>query len=102
MKQLDSALDAFSRMEDRLQSLSLKPSEYFARQGFISADPGEATIEGVVDVIGDRSIVFATDYPHPDALTGDVVERIAGRSGLSEESKRRILRENAERCFGLA
>ena len=27
--------------------------------------------------VGDRTIVFATDYPHPDALGGDVVGEIS-------------------------
>jgi predicted TIM-barrel fold metal-dependent hydrolase len=47
-------------------------------------------------------VVFATDYPHPDALAGDVVGRIAQRAGISAAAKQKILRDNARRCFGLA
>ena len=78
-----------------------QPSRAFADQCFISADPNERILPGIVDVIGDETITFATDYPHPDALEGDLVARIADRDGLSEESKQRILRTNAQRCFGL-
>jgi predicted TIM-barrel fold metal-dependent hydrolase len=46
--------------------------------------------------------VFATDYPHPDALAGDLVSRIADHPELSASAREKILRTNALRCFGLA
>lgn len=79
-----------------------KPSDAFAAQCFISADPNEAVLPGIVQAIGDESIVFATDYPHPDALEGDLVAQIADRETLSEQTIRRILHDNALRCFGPA
>ena len=84
-----------------MPKLPRAPSEYFARQCFISCDPGDRALESVVALCGDDVVLFATDYPHPDALAGDVVGRITGRAGLSEETKRKILRENALRCFEL-
>lgn len=82
--------------------LPLSASEYFRRQCFISADPDERTIESVVELVGDEVLLFATDYPHPDALTGDVVGRITNRERLSAESVDKILFQNARRCFGLS
>src|SRR5262249_60172226 len=82
--------------------LSLRPSEYFRRQCFISCDPQERTIPSVVELVGDECLVFATDYPHPDALSGDLVARITSRQNLGTASHERILFRNAERCFGLA
>lgn len=79
-----------------------KPSQSFADQCFISADPNERVLPGIVDTIGDETIVFATDYPHPDAVSGDLVAEIEDRDTLSEQSKQRILHDNAVRCFGLA
>ncbi len=97
------------RMDDHAHSwgwampkLPLAPSDYFARQCFISCDPGERALESVVSLCGEDVVVFATDYPHPDALAGDVVGRITSRAGLSERAKAKILRENALRCFGHA
>lgn len=97
------------RMDDHARSwgwampkLPLAPSAYFARQCFVSCDPGERTLESVVALCGEDVVLFATDYPHPDALAGDVVARIAERRQLSERAKAKILRENARRCFGLA
>jgi predicted TIM-barrel fold metal-dependent hydrolase len=96
------------RMDDHVQGwghclapLPLRPSEYFGRQCFVSTDPGERSLASVVALVGAEPILFATDYPHPDALSGDVVGRVAGRSDLGDAAKAQILRRNAERCFGL-
>ena len=97
------------RMDDHMQAwsfasapLPLTPTEYFQRQCFITAEPGERTLAAMVEIVGDQSFLFATDYPHPDALADGVVEKITGDAGLSAESKGRILQHNAERCLGLA
>lgn len=81
--------------------LPLSATEYFLRQCFISVDPGERTIETVARLVADDVLLFASDYPHPDAGSGDVVGRIADRDRLSDESIEKILYRNAERCFGL-
>jgi predicted TIM-barrel fold metal-dependent hydrolase len=81
--------------------LPLRPSEYFQRQCFVSCDPQERSLASVVELAGDGCVVFATDYPHPDALSGDLVARIAGRPELAAAAKEKILRRNAERCFGI-
>lgn len=97
------------RMDDHAESwgwampkLSLKPSEYFARQCVISCDPGERTLASVISLCGEESVVFATDYPHPDAVAGDLVGKIEERSELSADAKRKILVDNARRAFGFA
>ena len=97
------------RMDDHAQSwgwampkLPLTPSEYFARQCAISCDPGERTLGSVVSLCGEEAVVFATDYPHPDAVSGDLVAQIEGRAGLGERAKRAILVDNARRAFGFA
>jgi predicted TIM-barrel fold metal-dependent hydrolase len=56
----------------------------------------------VIELVGDDVILFASDYPHPDAIFPGAVDALAQRDDLSDESKRKILRSNAERCFGLA
>jgi uncharacterized protein len=97
------------RMDEHAESwgwampkLSLKPSEYFARQCVISCDPNERTLESVVSLCGEEAVVFATDYPHPDAVAGDLVAKIEGRSALSAAAKQKILVGNARRIFGFS
>jgi len=79
--------------------LQEKPSEYFKRQCFVSADAEEFMLPQVVDLIGDENICFSTDYPHPDHAFEGVVAELTERTDLSVESKRKILGDNAARLF---
>jgi predicted TIM-barrel fold metal-dependent hydrolase len=77
------------------------PSEYFARQCFITTEPNERGLPHFIDLLGDDIVMWASDYPHPDAIFPGAVDALADRNDLSESSKRKILRANAQRCFGL-
>ncbi|MEM9561295.1 MAG: amidohydrolase family protein [Actinomycetota bacterium] len=63
MRQMESAFDAFGRHEDRLQGLSLRPSEYVQRQirvtPYPTEDVGWIAAQGCEDVL-----LFSSDYPH--------------------------------------
>jgi predicted TIM-barrel fold metal-dependent hydrolase len=79
----------------------LAPSEYWARHGFVAASmlsPREAAIR---HEIGIDNLMFGSDYPHPEGTwpnTLTVQRYVLG--GLPESDLRRILGENAARCFG--
>jgi predicted TIM-barrel fold metal-dependent hydrolase len=63
MRFLDSAREAFVRNEERLQKLSLKPSEYVRRQ--IRATPYPAEDVGwIAREAGPEVPLFSSDYPH--------------------------------------
>jgi predicted TIM-barrel fold metal-dependent hydrolase len=63
MRQMESAFDAFLRHEDRLQALSLRPSEYVRRQ--IKATPYPTEDVGwIVEQAGAETVLFSTDFPH--------------------------------------
>jgi uncharacterized protein len=76
-----------------------KPSDYFKRQCFISADGEERMIPEVIKLMGDDNICFSTDYPHPDHPFEGVVAELADRKDIPEQSKKKILGENAARAF---
>ena len=63
MRQMESAMDAFVRHEERLQRLSLRPSEYVTRQiratPYPTEDVGWIVAQGCEDVV-----LFSSDYPH--------------------------------------
>jgi predicted TIM-barrel fold metal-dependent hydrolase len=82
--------------------LPLRPSEYFARQCYISCEPDERALPALISVLGDDNLLFASDYPHPDGIFPGVVAALADRADLSPGSKAKLLRDNALRCFGLA
>jgi predicted TIM-barrel fold metal-dependent hydrolase len=99
LERMDEHMHAWAHA---IAKLPLAPSEYFRRQCFITCDPNERSLASVAALAGEDVIAFATDYPHPDALAGDLVARITERAELSLAAQEKILRRNAERCFGLA
>jgi predicted TIM-barrel fold metal-dependent hydrolase len=63
MHQMESAFDAFVRHEERLQRLSLRPSEFVRRQ--IKATPYPTEDVGwIVEQAGAETVLFSTDFPH--------------------------------------
>jgi len=63
MRQMESAFEAFAKHEQRLQDLSLRPSEYVHRQ--IKATPYPTEDVGwIVEQGGADLVLFSTDFPH--------------------------------------
>jgi len=63
MRQMESAMDAFSRHEDRLKNLSLRPSEYVQRQMRFTPYPTE-DVGWIIEQAGEQVAMFSSDYPH--------------------------------------
>lgn len=82
-------------------SLKMKPSEYFKRNCVVSCDPDEAAVPYVTDLVGDDNIVFASDYPHFDAMFPGAVAGIAEREEMPEATKMKILGLNAAKLIHL-
>ena len=79
-----------------------RPSEYFRRQCMVSMDPGEAIVEAVVRHAGEDLLVWASDYPHPDAtFPGAVTKTLGVLEAVPASVRRKILAENAARLYGL-
>jgi predicted TIM-barrel fold metal-dependent hydrolase len=78
------------------------PSDYL-RSGncFYACDPDEEIIPYVASVMGEDTIVYASDYPHWDCRFPDSVRLIAERDDISPELKRKILSENGKRLYNL-
>jgi predicted TIM-barrel fold metal-dependent hydrolase len=78
------------------------PLEYLARgQIYVSCEPGEPILPGVIDVLGDDFILYASDYPHWDSEFPNSTKPLRERQDLSETSRAKILAGNARRFFGL-
>ncbi len=82
-------------------SLTATPTEYFKRQCFISCDPGEELLYQVVDFLGAQNVVFATDFPHPDAKYPNALKSFLELPRVDAATKRKILWDNALRLYGL-
>jgi len=77
------------------------PSEYFKRQCYISIDPDERAVAGVIPFIGDDRFFWASDFPHPDHTAGYMHELAEMLAPLPEISRRRILADNVTAAYGL-
>ena len=66
----------------------------------VSMDPGEAIVEAVVRHAGEDLLVWASDYPHPDATFPGAVTKTLGVLEAVPASVRRMA-ENAARLYGL-
>jgi predicted TIM-barrel fold metal-dependent hydrolase len=63
LRQMESAFDAFARHEERLQQLSLRPSEYVRRQVRATPYPTE-DVGWIIEQAGPEICLFSSDYPH--------------------------------------
>ena len=85
--------------------LKMLPSEYFRRQCWISFDPDESMLGFTANspLCGADRIIWASDYPHPDAKFPGVTEELAeALAGLTLEQKRAITSESAIALYGIS
>jgi predicted TIM-barrel fold metal-dependent hydrolase len=64
---------------------------------------GEAMARGIIDVLGDRCLMYQSDYPHGQCFypnTPDIY--LSWESGLGKDTMRRIMSENAERYLRMS
>src|SRR5262245_40358854 len=80
------------------KDLTMKPSDYFKRQVFVSVEPDEAGVKYVIDDLGADRLVFSTDYPHGDSKYPHAVESFLSLK-ISDEEKRKILWDNCAEFY---
>jgi uncharacterized protein len=84
------------------KDLSLTPTEYFARQCVICTDPDDPLAAWVVEQVGADHVMWASDFPHPDALYPEAVTSFLGESaehGLAGADLATVLWETPVRCY---
>jgi uncharacterized protein len=82
--------------------LSMRPSEIFQRNCWISFEPVEGSIKVLADYIGPHKILWATDYPHPDGFFPGAPKMIEERmQGLSPQTKHQVMAGGAMGFYGL-
>jgi predicted TIM-barrel fold metal-dependent hydrolase len=78
------------------------PVEYLERgQIHLTCEGEEPILPGVIDVLGDDFIMFASDFPHWDSDYPNATRAMVERTDVSEASRAKILATNAERFFRL-
>ena len=81
--------------------LSMKPSDYFRRQGYVTYQQDQF-LEPIVPLIGEDNIIWGADYPHPDCLWPES-RRILDKnlSGFSESVRRKITCDNVAKLYDI-
>jgi predicted TIM-barrel fold metal-dependent hydrolase len=99
LERLDEQVHGFG---DFCPEMRLRPSEYFARQCWISAEVDESALAAIAPIVGEERIVWGSDYPHHDAtFPGALRELERAISPLPERARERILGRNAMELYGL-
>ncbi|MDT5108803.1 MAG: uncharacterized protein QOE20_693 [Mycobacterium sp.] len=78
------------------------PNEYLqAGNIWTTCEPEEPILPGVIDVLGDDFIMFASDYPHWDGEWPQSTKHLRSRPDISESTREKIGGRNAQRFYGL-
>jgi uncharacterized protein len=101
MRSMDSAADAFTKNEERLRNLSLKPSEFVRRQVRVTPYPHEPA-GWIVQNAGPEVCLFSSDYPHTEGGRNPIKRFEASLEGCTEAEKEAFYRTNFEDLMGRA
>jgi uncharacterized protein len=100
LERLDEQAESFGGF---CPELRLKPSEYFARQCWISYEIDEHTLPALARFIGEERIVWGSDYPHHDATFPGAVDTLCRTiAPLDPDVQAKILGANAAALYGLS
>ena len=96
-------LDELAEMSRHaLPPLKQKPSEYLRAPHYfqsIQIYEGEQSLRHALEALGEDTLMFATDYPHSESWFPKCTDVVLGWNTLSETAKRKLLWDNAARCY---
>jgi predicted TIM-barrel fold metal-dependent hydrolase len=93
-------LDAvYASAMGRTVSLKEKPSFYFKRNCWISADPDERSLPAMVELCGADKFFWASDFPHPDHV-GNYIEEVQELADkLPGDARAKVMGENVMQVY---
>ena len=98
-----SRLDEQAEMSQHaLPRLKRKPSEYIRGPQYfqsIQLHEGELSLRQAIEAIGENTLMFATDYPHSESWFPKSVDAVLKWTTVGEGARRKLLWENAVRCY---
>ncbi len=101
LRQMESAVDAFTRHEERLRALSLRPTEYVRRQVRATPYPTE-DVGWIIAQSGEEVCLFSSDYPHVEGGRKPIERFEASLVGTTETARRRFYADNFIDLMGSA
>jgi uncharacterized protein len=85
------------------QSLMRRPSEYMTSGRFFASlviHEGEKMTNMVTDFLGDRVLMYSSDYPHAESRFPESTDQVLAWKSLKPDIMRKIMWDNAVACFG--
>ena len=101
MRQLDTTVAAFSKNEERLRRLQLRPSEYVRRQIRVTPYPHEP-VGWIIEQAGEEVCLFSSDWPHVEGGRNPLRRFEESTKGLGERAKERFYCDNFVDLMGAA
>lgn len=98
---LDRMDSIYVMPQGRTVPLREKPSVYFKRQCWISADPDETTLAAILPIVGEDRFFWASDFPHPDHAPEYVGHMTRMAAQLPEAARAGLLGRNVLRAYGM-
>lgn len=92
----------YERRANEVPLMKKEPLEYVTSGNcYFGTEPDEKMLPVVIDLMGEDSILFGSDYPHRDSRFPNSVKWMRDRSDISETAKQKILGENGMRFLGI-
>lgn len=101
MRQMESAFDAFGRHEERLQALSLRPTDYVQRQVRVTPYPTE-DVGWIIEQGCEDVVMFSSDYPHVEGGRRPIERFERTLSASSDEARDKFFAGNMLDLMGAA
>jgi uncharacterized protein len=101
LRQMEAALEAFGRHEERLRALTLRPTEYVRRQVRFTPYPTE-DVGWIIEQSGPELCMFSSDYPHVEGGRRPIERFEASLGHLDDVARERFYSRNFLDLMGSA
>ncbi len=103
MQSMDSSAHAFAKNEERLQNLSMRPSDFVKRQVRVTPYPHEPA-GWIINLTGPDVCLFSSDYPHIEGGRNPLkrFESSLDDNGVDDVGREGFYRSNFEDLMGSA
>ncbi len=98
---LPYVIDRMDHEGEGQTGISMKPSEYWNRQGF-STFQKENVAGQLIHLVGEDSVIWGSDYPHQDGVWPDSLQVIDDnlKELKNPQARQKVIRDNAGKLYG--
>ena len=98
---LPYVIDRMDHEGEGQSGISMRPSEYWNRQGF-STFQKENVAGQLIHLVGEDSVIWGSDYPHQDGVWPDSLQVIEDnlKDLKNPQARQKVIRDNAGKLYG--